>query len=268
MRKISANLILPVSSPPLKNGIITLDDEGRILKVVDTGGKLREESGLEFYNGVIIPGFVLAWLRLNEFANGSDHPEDTLKKLDRDFFLNGIKGVGLVLRESMLSDVGFKLMRNSPLIYHPVIELCPERGEDEFEVFNRGIDLASRIWNEFNLSCSLTACSAALKNSDIGKYLLEYASSHKNVSPPEKSRDIPGSGLQPLNLLKTLQFSLPEKSLTELLPRYTLRAAAGIFEDDVLGSIESGKKPGLSLVSGLDPETFRPGKKSVLKVLV
>ncbi|MFC2080800.1 hypothetical protein ACFLR8_01150 [Bacteroidota bacterium] len=245
MRKISANHILPVSSPPLKNGIIILDEEGSILEIRDTGGNLREESGLEFYNGVITPGFVIPWLRFDD----TESPETALEEMDRDLLLNGIKGVGLVLRESMLSDGGFELMRDSSLIYHPVIELCPESGENEFEVFNRGIDLCSRAWNEFRLPCSLTACSHAMQNTDIGKYLDEYSSSHQNVTPSSKKYH-------------------PVKSLAELLPPHTLQAAAEIFEDDVLGSIEPGKKPGLILVSGLDPQTFVPGEKTAVKVLV
>ncbi len=257
MRKISANHILPVSSPALKNGIITLDDKGMILEIYDTGGKLREEPGLEFYMGTIVPGFILPWLRMEDTAQ-------SLQELDRELYGKGIKGVGLVLRENMLSDLGFKLMRDSPNIYHPVIEICPESDEDEFEAFNRGIDLASRAWNDFNLSCSLTACSSVEDNSDTGKYLAEYALSHRNAIRPEETSSPEG----PLNILKNIQLSHPKKSLAELLPLFTLEAAAGIFEDDVLGSIEKGKTPGLNLISGLDPETLGPAEKTVLKVLV
>ncbi len=58
MRRISANYIFPVSSPPLKNGIIEIDDQGVIQNVIDTKGELSESRNLEFYNGVIIPGLV------------------------------------------------------------------------------------------------------------------------------------------------------------------------------------------------------------------
>lgn len=37
MRRVSANYIVPVSSPPLKNGIIECDDSGTIVTVIDTG---------------------------------------------------------------------------------------------------------------------------------------------------------------------------------------------------------------------------------------
>ena len=117
MRKISANRILPVSSPPLKNGIITVDGDGRIMDLLDTGGMLREEPGLEYYSGLIVPGFVIPWLRLNEVAGilkkpGGIYKQQTgddpaqmaafpptapgihlLRLLDRDLLNKGIKGI-------------------------------------------------------------------------------------------------------------------------------------------------------------------------------
>ncbi len=58
MRYLSAHYVFPVSSPPLKNGIVCTDDHGMIVDVIDTGGKLQEREKLEFYNGILVPGFV------------------------------------------------------------------------------------------------------------------------------------------------------------------------------------------------------------------
>ncbi len=58
MRRISANYIYPVNSTPLKNGIIEFSDDGEILNLIDTKGELKESRNLEFYNGVITPGFI------------------------------------------------------------------------------------------------------------------------------------------------------------------------------------------------------------------
>jgi len=60
MRKISANYIFPINSPALKNGVIYISDTGYIIKVIDTEGKLKEISSLEFYNGAIIPGIIIS----------------------------------------------------------------------------------------------------------------------------------------------------------------------------------------------------------------
>ena len=58
MRKISATYIFPGNKPPLKNGILICDDDGKILELIDTGGQLTEQAGLEYYSGILVPGFV------------------------------------------------------------------------------------------------------------------------------------------------------------------------------------------------------------------
>ncbi|MFO8234426.1 MAG: hypothetical protein R6U04_03330 [Bacteroidales bacterium] len=58
MRWIAANYLIPVTSTPIKNGILEIDDNGIISKIIDPGDQLREMSRVEFYNGVLIPGFI------------------------------------------------------------------------------------------------------------------------------------------------------------------------------------------------------------------
>lgn len=58
IRKISAHYIFPVSSTPLKYGILVCTGNGEILDVIDKKGIFREEASLEFYDGILIPGFV------------------------------------------------------------------------------------------------------------------------------------------------------------------------------------------------------------------
>ncbi len=58
MRKISAQYIFTSAGKPLRRGVVTVSDDGTILAVEDTGGDLPEKAGMEFYNGIIIPGLV------------------------------------------------------------------------------------------------------------------------------------------------------------------------------------------------------------------
>lgn len=58
MKRISANYIYLIEKPPLKNGIVEINNQGEIINIIDTKGDLRESRNLEFYNGVITPGFV------------------------------------------------------------------------------------------------------------------------------------------------------------------------------------------------------------------
>ncbi len=58
MKQFSAQYIFTNAGKPLKRGIIKTDDNGVILEVENTGGLIAERRSVEFYNGVIVPGFV------------------------------------------------------------------------------------------------------------------------------------------------------------------------------------------------------------------
>jgi len=58
MKQFSAQYIFTNSGQPLKRGIITTDNEGVIISVEDTGGFPVERRSVEYFNGIIIPGFV------------------------------------------------------------------------------------------------------------------------------------------------------------------------------------------------------------------
>ena len=142
MRYLSAHYIFPVSSPPLKNGIICVNDNGCIVDVIDTGGKLEERANLEFYNGILVPGFVnahchleLSHLRhaiaphggLSDFVlsvvrmRGSN-PEtilDAAKKADEEMTKNGIVAAGDISNSA--DTLGIK--RNSRIRHHTFVEM-------------------------------------------------------------------------------------------------------------------------------------------------
>jgi hypothetical protein len=182
MRKIAASYIMPVSSPPLRNGIVVIDDDGIIREVIDTGGRLRESSNLEFYNGIITPGFVLPWYRTEGQANTLTEP--AFRDFDRSLLQQGIKGIGLVEKR-----VGhFAKKKESRVTYHTILELCPGTEQEEFEVYQQGIDIISGAWNEFNQTCSVSCCTSSLMETDITVYILQYAAAHQLVIPLENSR--------------------------------------------------------------------------------
>jgi len=56
MRKISANTIFPVSRKAIKNGVVVVAEDGSILEI---GHRTDyEDSTLEIYDGVLVPGFI------------------------------------------------------------------------------------------------------------------------------------------------------------------------------------------------------------------
>jgi cytosine/adenosine deaminase-related metal-dependent hydrolase len=58
MKQFSAQYIYTGCGNPLKRGIISTADDGTILKIEDCEGSLEERHSVEFYNGIIVPGFV------------------------------------------------------------------------------------------------------------------------------------------------------------------------------------------------------------------
>ena len=62
MRKFSADLILPISSKPLKGAVLVIDDNGKILSI----DKLEnhDRGSVEYFEGVLVPGFVNAHCHL------------------------------------------------------------------------------------------------------------------------------------------------------------------------------------------------------------
>ena len=64
VRKIAATYIYPCNRAPIKNGILICDDDGTILEIIDTNGKLSEQHGTEYYSGILVPGFINAHCHL------------------------------------------------------------------------------------------------------------------------------------------------------------------------------------------------------------
>lgn len=56
MRKISADYIFPVSSSPIKEGVLILDEAGKILQLDERSN--HDSASLEIHKGVIIPGLI------------------------------------------------------------------------------------------------------------------------------------------------------------------------------------------------------------------
>src|SRR3982750_3201586 len=61
MRYITADYIFPVSSPPIKNGTVVIDDDGMITDVFQSA---IQNKKTEIYEGIIVPGFINAHCHL------------------------------------------------------------------------------------------------------------------------------------------------------------------------------------------------------------
>lgn len=141
MRKLSAHLICDGRGKCYAKGIVTLDGDGTVLDIEDTRGNLEEMAGVEFYSGVLVPGFVNAHchLELSHLAGSfpeklgmvaflkkvvqdrNDDPDQILQaaeKADWQMVKNGIVAVGDVAN----GPTAFEVKRASKIDYFTFVE--------------------------------------------------------------------------------------------------------------------------------------------------
>ncbi len=164
MRKIAATYIFPGNRLPIKNGILICEDDGKIIEIIDHNGELKEEAGLEFYSGIIVPGFVnthchleFSYLKgkikehtgiggfigqINRLRNEEKEKiEKSIQVYDRKMWAAGIAAVGDISNSTST----LKTKQKSRIFYHTFVEsfgFHPTRA-------NKSFDLAKSVFAEF-----------------------------------------------------------------------------------------------------------------------
>lgn len=140
MKKFSADLVYTLDGPPLKDGVIITNDEGRILEL-DTLDK-HDLATVDRREGVLIPGLVnthchleLSHMKgkvdtgtgllpfLQQVVQFRDIPQDAIQaaiiEADREMYRNGIVAVGDI--SNKLDTAPIK--DESPLAYYTFVEM-------------------------------------------------------------------------------------------------------------------------------------------------
>ena len=192
MRRFSAHYVYTNLGAPLKNGVIEVDNNGEIVNIIDTKGELKESRKLEFYNGVIVPGFINSHchLELSELKGKVDSEKglpgfllnifnykkepkntETLQAIEQNDWLmkrNGIVAVGDISNTNQTIEVKSK----SNIHYHTFIELIG-LGENAHEIFEKNLSLSI----EFKEKGLLTSLSPHAPYS-VSKELFELIKNH------------------------------------------------------------------------------------------
>lgn len=178
MRFISADCVFPVSSPPVKDGIVVTDDDGKIIEVLQPGSAAdlndNEEIRLEKYTGILCPGFINAHCHLElshlkgKIPEGKGLPAfigdvissreatqeiiaDAIVRAEDEMLANGIAGVGDICNTT---DTIAQKKKNR-LRYHNFIELFdlhPSQAEKEFEKGLALVEEFKKTGSSFSLS--------------------------------------------------------------------------------------------------------------------
>lgn len=150
-RKFQADWLFPINIPPLRNGIVVVDDQGTIVEISQEGSY----SDTELYEGIICPGFVnahchieLSHLRgmvesgmgLARFlraitqlrAADPDIVQTAIATAEREMYDNGIVAIGDICNR----EDSFKQKSLGNLYYYSFIEALgfnPEQSQVAFE---------------------------------------------------------------------------------------------------------------------------------------
>ncbi len=201
MRKLSADYIFPVSSEPIANGVITVDDDGVILDV-NSGGTMADKENIEFYKGIICPGFVNTHCHLELSHMRSQIPENTgmtgfVKEIiskrnlfsdheirraiidaEREMIKNGIVAVGDISNNN--STFRQKAKRN--IYYHTFIEVFDLNPERAAEVFENALSLSKELWTlDVQLLNSITPHAPYSVSDNLFKLVYDEALKNNSI---------------------------------------------------------------------------------------
>ncbi len=199
MRKIAATYIFPLNRPPVKNGILTCTPDGTIIDISGNNEKITEQSGLEFYSGILVPGFVnthchleLSHLKgkieektgigrfigkINQLRNlETADKEKAMQAADRKMWADGTVAVGDISN----SPLTIETKKNSRIFYHTFIEsfgFHPSRAERAFDIA-RFVQVQFR---EKGLSNSITPHSPYSVSKPLFEKIRENAVIEKSI---------------------------------------------------------------------------------------
>ncbi len=289
MRKISASIVFPISSPPIVRGVVVVDNDGTILNLQNT--LKQEEAGVEYFSGIIIPGLVNACCDGSSWTN-ADESLKSLKKHQQH--LNaGTVLVGRVKREN----TGWENQSDTRVMYKELELFEPNAvkriGDNLYSAQNPLLvefGTERRSWTAMLNSLLQLQSNTHIMihpSGTIADEILDTLHSHflncsVVISPgqsPElllklKSKGcdvVLGSHVGPSNLLqqlKSIQKRNDDISFEKMLTWATLNGAKALNMANTFGSLEKNKKPGVLLLSGINIHSYMISESARLTRLV
>jgi len=202
MRYISADYIFPISSEPVKNWVIAVDEDGTIIGINTKSEILNSKSEIEYYKGIICPGFVNAHCHLElsvmkdkiaEHTGMTGFIKDILKKrndysadeidsaivsAEAEMIKNGIVAVGDICNNNST----FKQKAKGNLQYHSFIEIFNLNPDAAVDTFNKGKELLSQIRNpKSEIRNSIVPHAPYTMSKELLVLINNYAKENKSI---------------------------------------------------------------------------------------
>ncbi|MBS1524553.1 MAG: amidohydrolase family protein [Bacteroidetes bacterium] len=197
MKSFRADYVFPIYADPIKNGIVTVDDDGKIVAVTDSQVAASKYGPVEVLRGVICPGFVNAHCHLElshlkdkipakgglidfiknvqQIRAGSDAEIlEAARKADREMYDNGIVAVGDICN----SNISIAVKADSKLYYHSFVETFsfqPDKAQQAF-------DKALALLNEFKPApASITPHAPYSVSKELFRLIKRYCETGNNL---------------------------------------------------------------------------------------
>ncbi|MGZ3811590.1 MAG: amidohydrolase family protein [Mucilaginibacter sp.] len=196
MKSFKADYVFPVCADPIKNGIVTIDDFGKIISVTDNTPETKDDQ-IEHLKGIICPGFInthchlelshlkdklsrgkglINFIKEIQTVRAADSAEilKAAEKADSEMYANGIVAVGDISN----SNVSIPVKARSKIYYHTFVEtfgFLPERAQDAF-------DKALSLLKEFKpQSSSITPHAPYSVSKELFKLIKKYCETDTNL---------------------------------------------------------------------------------------
>ncbi len=199
IRKIAAHYLYPIHDKPIKNGIITIDETGKILDISQSSGSMDRIAGLEFYSGILVPGLINTHCHLEISHLKSMIPMHTgltgfisqinrsrqadaesitraARRADISMHYNGIVAVGDISN----NDISFEIKKESKLNYHSFLEIFSLNPALAQEKFNQAIVLENKL-KHLNLTSSIVPHAPYSVTPEMFKLISSHTSVNKKI---------------------------------------------------------------------------------------
>lgn len=163
-RKIAAHYVCPVNEKPIKNGILTIDENGKILEISQSSGSIDGIAGLEFYSGILVPGFINTHCHLelshmkSKIAMHTGLPRfisqiNQFRQVDSEIIINAAKREDIKMQYNGIVAVGdisnnhisFGVKANSRMAYHNFLEIFSLNPDLAGEKFDLALELEKAL---------------------------------------------------------------------------------------------------------------------------
>jgi cytosine/adenosine deaminase-related metal-dependent hydrolase len=197
MKSFKADYVFPVCADPIKNGVVTVDDSGKILSVTESSDHSSQNTPIQQLSGIICPGFInthchtelshlkdkikpggglVSFIKEILSLRNADSAliHDGAEQANQQMYDNGIVAVGDISNTNATVDVKAK----SQLYYHTFVEMLgflPEKAE---EVFNNALALAEEFKPQ---TVSVTAHAPYTASKELFKLIKRHSDSGNNL---------------------------------------------------------------------------------------